>query len=170
MREEPVTELLRQWAEDDEAARDRAVELVHAELVRLARTYLRLGGLAEQDWKSRAQFFAVSSQIMRQVLVDYARRHRASKRGAGVALRSFDETLGTPANDSRGLDLLAVHEALTQLQKLSLRTVKVLEWQYFGRLTVPEVASALGVADSSVNRELKVGKIWVRDFLVGGLH
>jgi len=182
-----VTALLHRWSSGDAAARDEAVALVHKELVHLAarhlrgeraehtlqptalvnEAYMRLIALSDRDWANRAQFFAVASHLMRQILVDHARARHAGKRGGEKAgAISLDDTILSPASgDRRGLDLLDLHEALSELEKASPRTSRILELQVFGGLTVSEIASTLEISAATANRELRIGKAWLYDFI-----
>jgi RNA polymerase sigma-70 factor (ECF subfamily) len=159
--------------------------LVHSELIQLAsgylrserashtlqptalvnEAYMRMVSIVDRDWQNRSQFFAMAAHLMRQVLVDHARQHRAQKRGGGLANLSLDESIATPGSDSRGLDLLDLHEALEHLEKASPRTSKALELQAFGGLSPQEIATTLDVSLSTVARELRLGKAWIYDFI-----
>lgn len=182
---EGVTSLLRQWAAGDDSARDRAIGLVHAELIQLAarylrgereghtlqptalvnEAYLRMTSLVDRDWQNRAQFFAMAAHLMRQVLVDHARQHRAQKRGGGLASIQLDESIATPGSDARGLNLLDLHDALTELEKASPRASRILELQAFGGLSIEEIMAAMELSQSTVARELRLGKAWIYDFI-----
>ena len=177
----PVTILLRKWASGDETARDQAIEILHGELVRLAarylrgerpahtlqpaalvnEAYLRLVGLSEQDWRSRAQFLSVASQL---VLVDSARKYRSAKRGGGSATLSLDESVQA-GEDPRATDVLALNLALDQLQRASPRTAKIMELHFFGGLTVPEVCQVLEISEATAMRDLRMGKAWLHQIM-----
>jgi RNA polymerase sigma factor (TIGR02999 family) len=174
-----VTELLAAWGGGDEAALERLVPLVHAELHRLARRYmgrerpghtLQTSALVNEayarliDWKAarfrdRAHFFGVSAQLMRRILVDFARsRPRA---GGGEARRvALDEAL-LVVSDERDTDLVALDEALEELSKLDARKGKIVELRFFGGLSVEETAEFLNVSPVTVMREWAKAKAWL---------
>ncbi len=113
-------------------------------------TYLKLAGSAKQSYEDRLHFFAVGSRAMRQILVDYARRNAAAKRGGGHAVTLEDEAV---ANPDRAEELLALDEGLEQLQQLDPRLVQTVELRFFGGLSVEETADALGVSPRTVKRD-----------------
>jgi RNA polymerase sigma factor (TIGR02999 family) len=120
--------------------------------------YLRLVGQREQ-WSSRTQFFALASQMMRRVLVDYARQRNRAKRGSGVPVEQFDEGCFLTAEKSS--EILELDEALEKLAKLEPRQVRVVELRYFGGLTVDEVAALLQVSPKTVKRDWTVARAWL---------
>src|SRR5689334_23411810 len=165
-----VTELLRAWGAGDVRAPEVLVPLVYAELRRRAaralrregeghtlqptalvhEAWLRLDGQHDARWESRSQFFAVAAQMMRRVLVDHARTRRALKRGGApvqVTLGEIDRGAGTAAvpDAMDAVDLLALDEALARLAALDPRKARLVELRYFGGLSIPECAEALGV-------------------------
>ncbi len=167
-----ITELLRAWGKGDEAALDKLTPLVYAELHRLARhymgrerpehllqttalvneAYLRLIGWRKIDWQNRAHFFGLSARLMRNILVDFARK---SRRGP-VAQVSLDEAcLVSP---SQGTDLVALDEALKALADIDPRKSKVVELRFFGGLSVDETAEVLSVSAITVMRDWKKAK------------
>ncbi len=174
-----VTELLVAWGQGDEAAFERLVPLVYAELHRMARrhmsheradhtlqasgllneAYLRLVDLARVQWHDRAHFFRMSSRVMRRILVDHARHRNSLKRGAGADREPFDEALPVAANDS--VDLAALDDALHTLEKLDPRKCQVIEMRFFGGLTVEETAEALEVSPETVKRDWRLAKLWL---------
>jgi len=174
-----VTEVLRAWNLGDDAALEDLVPLVYGELHRLARgymsrerpghilettalineAYLRLVDLQKVEWRNRDQFFAASAQVMRRILVDFARRRDAVKRGGEadrVTLSS--RILGEPAPD---VDMLALDELLTELAELDARKARVVELRFFAGLTVEETAALLDVSPETVMRDWKFAKAWL---------
>jgi RNA polymerase sigma factor (TIGR02999 family) len=174
-----VTELLRSWRQGDGAALDRLVPLVHAELRRVARShirregqghtlqatalvhevYLRLVGINRLTLNDRTHFFAVSANLMRQILVDHARRKRADKRGGAVTMVSLDEVL--PVSQTSTVDVLALDQALDALSLRDARQCRVVELRFFAGLSIDEAAEALGVSAATVEREWAMAKAWL---------
>jgi RNA polymerase sigma factor (TIGR02999 family) len=176
-----VTGLLLSWREGDAAALDRLVPLVYDELRRMARRrvgrapdgqplqatalvhelFLRIVGADRLTLNSRTHFFALSARLMRQILVDQARRRRAGKRDGGASLVSLDEAPpgATPASS---VDVLALNEALETLSSLDARQCRIVELRFFAGLSIPETADALGVSTATVEREWAMAKAWLR--------
>ena len=113
-------------------------------------TYLKLAGSSRHSYEDRLHFFAVASRAMRQILVDYARRNAAEKRGSGRAITLEPDAIGNP---DRSDELLALDEALEQLQELDPRLVQTVELRFFGGLSVEETADTLGVSPRTVKRD-----------------
>lgn len=175
-----LTGLLTRWAAGDRAALDELTPAVYDELRRLARgqlkgeraghtldptalvheAFLRLGDYDQISWQDRAHFFSIASMTMRRVLVDYARRRRAAKRGGSAVAVTLAESR-TPG-DSVDVDLIALDEALSQLGQQDPRQCRVVEMRYFGGLTHEEIAEMLGVSLATVNRDWRVAKLWLR--------
>ena len=176
----PITRLLVDWRRGSSAAFDELVPLVYDELRSLARRHLRserpdqtlsatavvheaYGRLvgSSVDWQDRVHFFAVASNVMRRVLVDHARAHRRKKRG-GDALRV------TLVDDIAETDLpqhelvLALDGALERLEQLDERRAKALELHYFAGLSYDDAAEILGVSRSTLNREIRLAKAWLK--------
>jgi RNA polymerase sigma factor (TIGR02999 family) len=166
-----VTVLLQRWSDGDAAALDALLPVVHAELRRLAgsymrrerddhtleptalvhEAYLRLVDQRDVRWNSRGHFFAIAAQAMRRVLVDHARAHVAGKRGGGAERVTLS---GLPAEGaSQDLDVLWLHEALDELARLDARQARVVELRYFAGLTVDEVAAVLETSPATVKRD-----------------
>jgi RNA polymerase sigma factor (TIGR02999 family) len=174
-----ITRLLLAWGEGDEAALERLMPVVHAELRRLARrhmggersghtlqatalvneAYLRLIDVKQVQWQNRAHFFAMSSRLMRRILVDFARSRHYQKRGGGATMVTFDEDLF--ASDERGANLLALDDALVALSAVDARKSQVVEMRFFGGLSVQETAEALHVSVETVMRDWKMAKVWL---------
>jgi RNA polymerase sigma factor (TIGR02999 family) len=180
--QQPVTVYLRAWQEGDAAAFDQLIELVHAELHRLARArmrgersghtfsatdlvseaFLRLAG-ANVDFQDRAHFFAVAARTMRQILVDHARSKAAQKRGGGVNAVTLNEQL---ISSGRPDELLALDDALTALAVVDERKAKTIELRYFAGMEHKEIAAAMNVHINTVARDLRLGEAWIHRHLL----
>jgi RNA polymerase sigma factor (TIGR02999 family) len=174
-----VTELLAAWHTGSDAARDQLFALVYRDLLRLARAhlahersghtlqptalvheaYLRLMDHGALDWKSRTHFFALAATTMRRILVSYARRHRAAKRGHGGVAVTLCE--GHAASESRNVDLLALDSALAHLERIDPRQCRMVELRYFGGLTIDETAEALHVSPATVKLDWSLARAWL---------
>ena len=174
-----VTELLLTWGSGDRAALDELVPIIHEELRRLARhqmrgerdnhtlqttalvneAFLRLVDLRRIRWQDRAHFLALSARLMRRILVDHARSRSYQKRGAGVANVTLDESL--IASPERGIDLVALDDALEDLARVDARKSQVVELRFFGGLSVEETAEALKVSPETVTRDWRLAKVWL---------
>ena len=174
-----VTELLLSWGAGDESALSNLIPLVFDELRRLARyhmrgqrqghalgttalvneAYVRLIDIKQVNWQDRAHFFAMSSRLMRRILVDFARSKAYQKRGGGAQRVSLDEALIVSAEP--GHDLVALDDALTALAAFDPRKAQVVEMRFFGGLSVEETAEALKVSVDTVMRDWKLAKAWL---------
>jgi RNA polymerase sigma-70 factor (ECF subfamily) len=174
-----VTELLAAWREGDQAALDRLVPLVYAELKRIARrhmyreseghllqttalvheAYMKMVSQKEAKWENRAHFFAISSQQMRRILVDMARSRLRQKRGSDAVIVPLDDAPALLA--SRASEFIALDDALTELAKLDPRRSSVVEMRYFGGMSVEETAAALNLSPDTVMRDWKAAKVWL---------
>ena len=175
-----ITRLLVDWSSGNEAALTQLLPLVYDELHRLARShmrrerpdhllqttalvheaYLRLVDQRNVRWQTRAHFFAIAAQVMRRILVDYARGRRREKRGGGhpdVPLHE-EAAISTERVD----ELLAVDSALDNLTALDPRKGKVFELRYFGGMSVDEAADVLNVSPATVARDWRMAKAWLR--------
>lgn len=178
---ENVTQLLKAWSSGDRAALDELTPLVYEELRRLAHrymsrertghtlqttalvneAYLKLVGQKETRWENRAQFFGLASQVMRNILVDYARTRSRSKRGgAQQEFVSVDE-LEAAIMPEKAAEILALDEALRKLEREFPRKSRVVELRYFGGLSVEETAEVLKISPVSVMRDWNVAKAWL---------
>ena len=175
-----VTKLLLAWSDGDEAALAQLVPLVHAELRRQARrylrgeraghtlqttalvneAYLRLIDARQVRWQNRAHFFAVSARLLRRVLVDHARARRYQKRGGGARQVALDEAMAL--GKQRDEDMVALDEALSALAKVDARKAQVVELRFFGGLSVEETAEALKVSTETVKRDWRLAKSWLK--------
>ena len=126
--------------------------------------YLKLVDSAHQSYQDRIHFFAVASRAMRQILVDYARRTSAEKRGSGRAVTLEPEAV---ANPDRAEELLALDEGLEQLEKLDPRLVRTVELRFFGGLSVEETAEALGVSPRTVKRDWQRARAFLYEMVRG---
>jgi RNA polymerase sigma factor (TIGR02999 family) len=123
--------------------------------------YLRLVDQKTGTWQSRAHFFGVAAKVMRRILVDHARKHRAGKRGGGEwAKVEFDEELLSPA--TRSLDLVALDDALSELALIHPQHSQMIELRFFGGMTMEEVAEVLDVSPRTVRREWRMARAWLR--------
>src|SRR5215813_8046795 len=174
-----VTQLLRAWRQGDAAALDRLVPVVYQKLRRLARhymagqrpghtlqatalvneAYMRLIDCQQVNWKDRAHFFAISAQLMRRVLVEFARSGRYQKRGGGARKTSFDE--GLIVSPQRGQDIVALDDALQAFAVSFPRQSQVVELRFFGGLSVEETAEVLQVSAITVMRDWQLAKSWL---------
>jgi RNA polymerase sigma factor (TIGR02999 family) len=174
-----ITRLLKAWSQGDNTALERLTPLIYGELQKIAsrcmrrekpgntlqttalvnEAWLHLAGGAQVDWRDRAHFFAVASQVMRRILVDGARARRAGKRG-GAALRfSLNESID--AARPRDAELIALDDALDSLAKLDPRKARIVEMRFFGGLTVEETASVLKLSPETIMRHWKLARAWL---------
>jgi RNA polymerase sigma-70 factor, ECF subfamily len=177
-----VTVLLKALRAGDATAEQSLFPLVYHELHRLARSYMRrerpdhtlqatalineaylkLAG-ADVDWKNREHFIGVAAQVMRRILVDYARAHNADMRGGGRKRVDLDE--GLVLSSERAEELLLLDEALEQLAVVNARQARVVELHYFGGLTMEQIAALLHISDRSVKRDWSLARIWLFEAL-----
>ena len=171
-----LTILLREVSSGTADAPERLLELVYADLRRLAsaymknergdhtlqatalvhEAYMRLVDWKNVTWQNRAHFFAVAAQVMRKILIDHARKKRAGKRGGQKI--ALDEAISYP--DEKEFDILALEEALQNLEKLDKRQAKIVELRFFGGLSIEETAHVLDISDTTVKREWTFAKAW----------
>src|SRR5262245_10507078 len=183
-----VTRLLIAWSEGDGAALEKLIPLVYQELRRLAKRYLKQErpghslqttalvheaylGLIDSSrvrWQNRAHFFAVSAQLMRHILVDFARSRRYFKRGGEAQHVSLGEALDIA--EARGAALVALDDTLLALARVDERKSRVVELRYFGGLSVEETAEALNVSTDTVKRDWRLARTWLRRELSGNDH
>ena len=172
-----VTVLLQHWKQGDEAALNQLVPLVYKELRRLAHYYLRserpdhtlqstelvheaymrLVG-SDPALQNRAHFIAVASRLMRQILVDYARNRSATKRDGGCRILIEDMDAVASGGDA---ELIALDNALNDLSRVDERQAKIVEMKFFGGLSAPEIAEALGISKATVDRDWATARVWL---------
>lgn len=174
-----VTQLLTDWSGGDRAAFDELVPLVYEELRRLAHhymgrehvghmlqttalvneAYLRLADQNRMHWQNRAHFYAIAAQMMRRILVDYARKRRYAKRGGELFKVSLAEAAGL--SEERAADVIALDEALKILAEIDPQQSRVVELRFFGGLTIEETAEVLALSHDMVKREWATAKAWL---------
>lgn len=175
-----ITQLLERWSRGDEEALDQLMPLVYDELHRLAGAYLRrerrehtlqptalvneaylkLFRQRKIRWQNRAQFFGVAAQLMRRILVDHARANDATKRGGdrvNVSLKNIG-AFGTQPT----ADVLALHDVLNRLAEMDPDQSRIVELRFFGGLTIEETAEVMQISHSTVEREWKIAKAWLK--------
>jgi len=177
--EADVTSLLVEWKAGNEAAKDHLIPLLYGELHRMAERYLRNESgartlqptalvheaymrLVQQslpDWESRSHFFGVAAYLMRQLLVEHARRNNTQKRGQGRSNVPFDEALTFAPESSR--DIVDLDAALQGLAAFDERKSKIIELRFFGGLTLDEVAQMLAISPATVGREQRLAEAWL---------
>jgi RNA polymerase sigma-70 factor, ECF subfamily len=179
-----ITKLLQGWREGDRKALDTLVPIVYKELHRLAHfqlrqerpdhtlqsaalvneAYVRMVGLRPPQWESRSHFFAIAAQQMRQILVDYARRHRAGKRGGDDETLSLEDTatLISEKKRKKDVDVVALDDALNALAGIDARKAQVVELRFFGGLNFDETAEVLKVSAATVARDWTTARAWLR--------
>lgn len=174
-----VTELLIRVSSGDEEAHSELMQAVYDELHRCARffmrrerpdhtlqatalvheAYIRLVRQKDVQWQNRAQFYAVAAQLMRRILVDYARNRQADKRMGNRLKLTLDEALEVA--DRKDLDILLLDEALSELAKFDPRQSRIVELRFFSGLSVEETAEVLGISTATVMREWRIAKMWL---------
>jgi len=174
-----VSLLLQGWRNGDRQALDALLPLVYKELRRLAHfqlqkerpdhtlqsaalvheAYLRLIGLNTPQWESRTHFFAIAAQLMRQILVDYARRHKASKRGGSVCKLSLEDAKA--ASRRSDVDVVALDDALNTLAKIDPRQCRIVELRFFAGLSLQEISEAMEIAPATVQRDWTTARAWL---------
>jgi RNA polymerase sigma-70 factor (ECF subfamily) len=174
-----VTKLLLAWSQGEQAALQKLIPLVHAELSRLAHhymsgertghtlqttalvneAYLRLVDSSQVHWQNRAHFFAVSAQLMRRILVDFARSRNYLKRGGGRQRVALDEAMAI--SGAPDVDLIELDRALGELAAVDARKSQVVELRFFGGLTEGEAAEVMKVSPETIRRDLRLAKSWL---------
>jgi len=175
-----ITRLLELAREGDEAAFGRLFEAVYQQLRAIARhrrdrwyldetlnttalvheAYLKLGRQANRDWRDRAHFFAAASRAMRHILINYAERRRAKKRGGRDEPIPIDEN--PVADEDTAEELIAIDQALHRLEALNPRQARMVECRFFAGLPVPETAQVLGVSKATVTRDWALVRAWLK--------
>lgn len=181
--DESITRLLKQSSIGDENALNRLTPMVYDELKKIAKRLFQRENIGhtlqptaiineafmklvdvEVDWKSRQHFYAVSANIMRRMLVDYAKQKRADKRGGGQVMATL-VTSNIAAGDNQG-DLLLINEALEAFAKFDPEKAQIVEWNYFGGLTLDEIAQLKGASKATIHRQLRFAEAWLRKYLM----
>lgn len=177
---EAITELLRAWSDGEREGMDALVPLVYDELKRQARRYLRRerGGHTLQTtalvneaylrlidqrnvrWQNRAHFFGIAAQMMRRILVDYAKNRKSLKRGGAAENLPLDEAFAIAAEE-RDLDLLALDEALNRLAEMDELQARIVELRYFSGLSIAETAEVIGLSTTTVKVNWNMAKAWL---------
>ena len=177
--QEETTQLLEALVDGDHSAMDKLLPIVYDELRRLAHkqlfneradhtfnttdlvheAYLKLVKLDRIRWQNRAHFFAIAAQAMRNILVNYAVKRKAQKRGGGREKISLDE--GLMMSDQRAESVLALDEALTRLEALSPRQHHIVSYRFFGGLSIEETAEVLGISPATVKRDWNIARAWL---------
>jgi RNA polymerase sigma factor (TIGR02999 family) len=174
-----VTNLLLDWAKGNHSALERLTPIIYDQLLRLARarltreqgdctlqptelvheSYMRLADQTKLQCENRAHFYAVAANVMRRVLIDYARNRKAQKRGAGqkITLKTGMDLAEEDAPDSLVLD-----DALRKLAEFDERKSRAIELKFYGGMTTEEIALVLGISVATVGRELRLGQAWLR--------
>jgi len=171
-----LTLLLNQGVEGDEEAFNQLFSIVYGELRKIARSHLRNERinhtlqateivheaypqlLKNMNWQNRAHFFAFAAKVMRNILIDYAKKRNAVKRGGDLVRVSFEKAEALPSGDQ---DLLALDEALKLLAEISPRQAQILELHFFGGLTMKQISEVLGFSEVTLFKEMKLAKVWL---------
>ncbi len=185
MEKSEFTVLLRNWSEGKKAVLDQIAPAIYKELRKLAsarlrqereghtlqptalihEAYLRLVEHDQKQWHSRAHFFSVAGQIMRQILVDHARARQAGKRGGRDAKVTLVDAVSFASE--RGATLIALDDGLRELDSFDERKSRLIELKYFAGLQTEEIAEALGISRSTVTREARLAEAWLHNYLTG---
>jgi RNA polymerase sigma factor (TIGR02999 family) len=180
MPEESLTELLRNFRDGDRTALDLLIPMVYTELRRLAANflqrersghtlqptalvhecYMRLLAQQPPEYQDRAHFYGIAAQVMRQILVDHARSHKAAKRGGGAENLPLDDVWCY--SEERAAGLIQLDDALSSLERVDPRRARMVEMRYFGGLTAEESSEVLGVPAHQVYRELRLAQAWLQ--------
>ena len=181
-REKKITQLLHAWSAGDQESLESVLPLVYDELHQLAaakmrgerrdhtlqptalvhEAFLRLAELHRIRWRDRSHFFGSAAHVMRRVLVDHARKHRAVKRGAGEDLQLGE---GIVLSDDQAHEITVLDDALNDLERLDSRQSRVVELRYFGGFSVPETAEALSISPATVKRDWAVARAWLQGYM-----
>ncbi|MEZ5344321.1 MAG: sigma-70 family RNA polymerase sigma factor [Pyrinomonadaceae bacterium] len=175
-----VTKLLKKAQTGDKKSLDEILKVVYNELRRVAENqlrnerddhtlqatalvneaYLRLLEQKDVDWKNRLHFFSIASEVMRRILVNYAVKRNAQKRGDGATKIALDEAVSFTRQ--KDFDIVALNEALTELADFDQKQARIVELRFFGGLTIEETAEVLEVSESTVKREWRIAKAWLK--------
>ncbi len=180
-----ITKLLKDWSGGDSTALDRLIPLVYEELHRLAHqhmrreraghmlqtsalineAYLRLADQSEMAFENRAHFFGIAARLMRQILVDEARKRSSAKRGGGAIQVSLAEV--TTVAQEQATNVVALDDALRNLERLDARQGEIVELRFFGGLSIDETAEVLKVSSGTVMRDWTFARAWLRNEMTG---
>ena len=178
-----ITRLLVEWSDGNQAALDALMPIVHAELQKLAHSfmrrensahtlqttalvneaYLRLIDQNRVQWQNRTHFFGIAAQMMRRILIDHARKHEYAKRGGGAVKISLDDV--AEISDEKAAELIALDEALSELAEIDARRARVVELRYFGGLSNDEISVVLDISVNTVMRDWNLAKAWLHHAL-----
>ncbi|MEL6414916.1 MAG: ECF-type sigma factor, partial [Pseudomonadota bacterium] len=177
-----ITQLLAQWSSGDDKAGDRIAPIVSYELLAISRRLLRSERAShtlkptalvneaferlmkvDVDWQDRAHFFALSARLMRRILINYAEQRAAAKRGGGQIMVTLSPD--QEAIEDTDASLLDLNQAIEELAKYDERKAKLIEMQYFGGMAVAEMAKVLDTSQSTVTRDLRFARAWLKDYL-----
>jgi RNA polymerase sigma factor (TIGR02999 family) len=174
-----VTQLLANWSQGDQGALDKLMPLVYGELRRLASSHLRrersnhtlqstalvheafmrLVNQQDVQWRNRAHFYAIAAQMIRRILVDYARSQHAEKRGSGAVKLALDDAMAVPQQTD--MDLLGLNDALDRLAELDARQSRIVELRFFAGLSIEETAEVMNLSPASIKREWNTARAWL---------
>lgn len=174
-----ITQILQEWNDGNEQAKEKLIPFVYEELKRQARflmakersnhtlqptalvheAFLRLSKQTGIEWQNRSHFYGIASRLMRQILVDHARIHAAEKRGKSPVHLSI-ENLQIPVEERAGL-ILMINEALDRLAKFDEQQAQIVEMRFFGGMKNGEIAEALGISERTVGRDWQSAKLWL---------
>ena len=178
-----ITRLLVEWSDGNQAALDALMPIVHAELQKLAHSfmrrensahtlqttalvneaYLRLIDQNRVQWQNRTHFFGIAAQMMRRILIDHARKHEFAKRGGGAIKISLDDV--AEISDEKAAEMIALDEALSELAEIDARRARVVELRYFGGLSNDEISTILKISVNTVMRDWNLAKAWLHHAL-----
>ena len=174
-----ITRLLVEWSDGSQAALDALMPVVHAELQKLAHSYMRRENSAHTlqttalvneaylrlidqksvQWQSRAHFFGIAAQMMRRILIDHARSHEYAKRGGKAMKVSLDDV--AEISDEKAAEMIALDEALRELAEIDPRRARVVELRYFGGLSNDEISEVLQISVNTIVRDWNLAKAWL---------
>ncbi len=183
---EQITRLLAGWGRGEAAALDELAPLIYDELHRIAHrymrrerpgqtlqtsalineAYIRLLDQREAHWQNRAHFFAIASKLMRRILVDQARKRKYAKRGGNAQQVSLNEEMAAPGG--RETDIVALDDALKDLETVDERKSRIVDLRFFGGLSLEEIAEALGISVPTVEREWRAARAWLHKAMTSG--
>jgi RNA polymerase sigma factor (TIGR02999 family) len=183
-----VTQMLLAWSGGDRDALDKLIPIVYDQLRRQAASYLRrervghtlqtsalineaylrLVDQHSMRWQNRDQFFAIAAQMMRRILVDHAKGKHREKRGGSMIKVTLGHAMEVEAGSGRGMDLIALDQALDRLARIDEQQSRIVELRYFSGLSIEQTAKALGISPATVKRDWRMAKAWLRRELGGG--